>query len=477
MKCSDIKTLSLYADKELAGSLMGQVQRHLQDCPACRKNLFVLTRYKKALSSAEQITESEHFDFEFRQRLDEAIAARKNTPSFERMITRSIAEIREALTPRIPVMVRAAAAFLVIISITSYFYYLQPEELAVMPVRGQAYLYSRAQNRWVEIISAANIRKGDILKTQADAMIDIDAKGKYSIRLKELSQLTVQRPGLAHANRDIYYELNNGKVLVDIYKDLKGASFTIKTGNAAAKALGTKFIVDVSDDDKKTWIGVLEGTVQVRNPALPKSYAKNTVAVEAGQKTEVFPGRQPDLPKRLIQNEWTELEELYQIGRRSKIVLLIKNTPDRTKELLVPCPIYIYDEKPRQIPAALEQAVYKIKEAIDKKDTLVHYESISLLEKSVRENPNPGLDVQLLLFIGSYYEYMGDHKKAIDTFRDVLDKYPKSSMSSMAQLAIGIIYEEKLDDKIAAERAYTQVLEKYPNSLEAIWTEGRLKNK
>ena len=104
----------------------------------------------------------------------------------------------------------------------------------------------------------------------------------------------------------------------------------------------------------------------------------------------------------------------------------------------------------------------------DKKE---HLESIKLLEKIVDEYPNAKYDVQFLLYIGAYYEYISEHEEAIKAFEKVLDKYPDSPLASMAQCAIGIIYKDKLHDPEKARAAFKAVLDRYPNSLEAIWVE------
>ena len=97
-----------------------------------------------------------------------------------------------------------------------------------------------------------------------------------------------------------------------------------------------------------------------------------------------------------------------------------------------------------------------------------------MLEEVVEKHPNPKYDVQFLLYIGAYYEYLSYHEEAIATFEKVLKKYPDSPLASIAQCAIGVIYEEGLKDAERANAAYEQTLQKYPNSLEAIWVEERL---
>ncbi|MCM8790956.1 MAG: tetratricopeptide repeat protein [Candidatus Omnitrophica bacterium] len=70
------------------------------------------------------------------------------------------------------------------------------------------------------------------------------------------------------------------------------------------------------------------------------------------------------------------------------------------------------------------------------------------------------------IFIGAYYERMGEHEKAVKAFQYVVDKYPRSALGSVAQCAIGIIYEEKIHDPVKAKAAYERVISEYPHSPE-----------
>jgi len=196
--------------------------------------------------------------------------------------------------------------------------------------------------------------------------------------------------------------------------------------------------------------------------------------VGAGQKTVMSIGQAPLPPERLMQEEWTKLEELYQIGKKPQVVLLLKNTPDRVMQLLKPCPLYVSDEKPRDIPMVFDDAVRKIEEALKTGDSSKHMEAIRLLEDVVNKHPNPKYCPQLLLYIGSYYRYIGDYSSAIRSFERVVKQYSDSRFASLAQAAIGVIYEENISDTNKARETFRKVLKHYPNTLEAILAEEKL---
>jgi tetratricopeptide (TPR) repeat protein len=175
-----------------------------------------------------------------------------------------------------------------------------------------------------------------------------------------------------------------------------------------------------------------------------------------------------------MESEWAKLDELYQIGKKPQVSLLIKSSSGRVYELLRPCPLYVSDEKPRDIPEVFETAVRKIEEALKTGDISKHLEAIRLLETMVNRYPNPRYNPQFLLYIGSYYEYIGMHQKAIDSFERVVRLYPDSQYASLALAAQGVIYEAKIGDIYLADKTYKKILKDYPNSLEAILAEEKL---
>jgi tetratricopeptide (TPR) repeat protein len=226
-------------------------------------------------------------------------------------------------------------------------------------------------------------------------------------------------------------------------------------------------------------VDVLEGRVAVKSSFRPAGMllARQTVMVGPGQKTEVTEGDIPTPPRRLLEADWRKLEELYQIGRKPQVILLLKNTPDRVRQLLAPCPIYISDNEPRELPRELEEAVKSIGEAINTGETARHIQAIKLLEKMAKDHPHAKYNAQLSLYLGSYYEFLGRHEEAIRTFKDVVARYPESQFAGMAQCAIGIIYEDKLSDPVRAGEVFRAVLKYYPDSLEALWVEEKLSEK
>jgi TolA-binding protein len=289
------------------------------------------------------------------------------------------------------------------------------------------------------------------------------------MRLKSDSEIRLARVSARALPGGTQYELSKGKAFT-YYRKHKGVkkTFAVETPEATATVLGTDFMVTVMPEMNRTYVGVLDGVVRVTGRQLlrPERLEARSVFVEAGEKTTVRLGQLPTEPKRLMEDELMEMEELYGLGTKPQVALLISTGKGRVRELLSVTPLYINTEKPARISKEIEAIAKTFNQAIkagakDKiKDNIRQFEDI------VKSYPNPKYDVQFLLFIGAYYEYINEHGKAIETFQRVVDKYPKSTLASIAQCAIGIIYEEKLNDLEKAKNAYQAVLSNYPKSAE-----------
>lgn len=442
-----------------------------------KKELF--TRFDRVMANIKPIEPTVAFELEFKRRLNEAVAAQLKETALEAFARRAgsaVESLRYALLPPQPVLARVAAACVVMISVGLYIYSAQPQGPLSIAAEGVVLVQGPNETGWKKLALNRAVKVGDVVATGGLSQVDIELSNRYAIRIKENAKIRVAKLAPRYGKGIAQFDLIEGKALVSISEGFKGSKFTVNTKAGTATALGTKFAVDVSKDGPKAKVSVLEGKVEVKGSYKPQRLmlAKETVVLAAGQKTEVTAGSPPLAPQRLLEKEWLGLEELYQIGRKPQVILLIKNRPDRVIQLLAPCPIYVSDEKPREIPELFDEAVLNIAEAVKTKDAAKHLESIKMLEKMLEEHPNPKYDVQFLLYIGAYYEYLLYHEDAIKTFEKVLRRYPDSPLASLAQAAIGVIYEEKLHDINKAREAFKAVLDNYPYSLEAIWVEEKL---
>lgn len=365
----------------------------------------------------------------------------------------------------------ATVAVTLIAAIFSYTYLFSPMYPVVSNMKGTVKIFRSSKNEWVFAqADEVKLYKNDILKTFGDGEADVLVKNVYHIRLKNNSEIKLACASSRLLSGNIKYELAKGRVFAHYNKKHPAdKEFNVETEQAEASALGTDFMVESKPLFNSTWVGVLDGVVKVMGKeeiGIPAS-AINTVLVKPGEKTVVRQGSSPTKPQRLMEDELLELEELYNIGVRPQVAILISTGETRTRELLSVTPLYISSASSGAVPDRIQRIAATISKAIKEGSKEKHAESIKELEELVKKYPNPKYDVQFFLFIGAYYEYLNEHNKAIEAFNKVLANYPQSSLASIARCAIGIIYEEKLDDAVKAKEAYHKVLNSYPNSPEA----------
>jgi TolA-binding protein len=363
-----------------------------------------------------------------------------------------------------------AGAITAAIIVIGYIHFLTPLHPVVFRAKGNVQVYDSQSRSWKDLTEGARARlgKNDLVKTAENGMVDLAVKGVYHLRLEENSMIKLaQTRGRALAG-DIQYDLSRGKVfayyvpqkrysIAGEENDLRKA-FRIKTPEALLSVKGTGFMVEAKKALRRTWVGVLDGAVEVEST--------EAVIVEAGTKTVVQKGKAPAEPARLLKNELLQLEELYRIGEKEQVAVLISTGKTRVRELLSFTPLYISSDKESALSQELARIAALFNMAVEEGGKDEHLRTIKEFEDFITAYPNPKYDVQFLLFIGAYYEYLGEHHKAIGTFRRIISDYPKSKLASLAQCAIGIIYEEGLDSPEDARLAYSQVIANYPESPE-----------
>ncbi len=479
MKCtSNEKILSRYVDNDLPSEMFSTVQTHMDACSRCRDAEGAFRRINAALGSIPKITAPAGFDEELFARLDE-IDASSGAAGVVETVGERVREFIGAVLPA-GATVRVKAAVAGVFMMSAFFvgiYFTQQGTPCVVNVKGAAFIQKSGAGEWNELDKGFVIKKGDVIKTSVFSEVDFSLVSKYSIRLKAGTEVKIN--GLTPKYRSGFSEIEllKGKVLVDIEKGFTGSTLEIITQGAAVRALGTKFAVSNEGADEKTWVGVLEGKVKVLSGEGAKKdrsiSSSGEVLVGAGMKTEFVPGGMPSKPLPLLEKEWRRLSELYMIGKRTRVALLISGGEERVLELLGPCPIFISDEKPRAIPKLLEEAGRLIDLAIKEDDEAMHLRGIEKLQSIVDADLSAEYNLQLLLFIGAYNRYVARYEQAIKAFEKTLELFPGGYFASIADCAIAVVMEEDLHDVKGAMARYRHIETKYSDSPEARFAAAR----
>jgi len=479
MKCKyseDI--LSRYVDGALPGRLLKAVSEHLSKCSRCRLEVEKMAKLNDMLEALPEAVESEHFDFEFNRKLAAAIAEKEKENilvNVLRGIAETVEQAGDLFMPRVPVLVRSAiAAIFIVGAFLTGQYYNETDMPLLTAVKGEVFILNKEDNTWHAADENITLEEGSVIRSAGLSEANIELSSKYHMRLKSDTTIKLARLSPKRRSGKFSVELEKGDILVDIERGFKGSRFQVRTEEARVRALGTKFMV--AQKNKKTWIGVLKGSVKVGpgQKILKLAKAVSDVTVNAGMKTEVPHKELPARPTPLLMKDWEQMKELYMIGEKTRVALFISNDKTRVLGLLSPCAIYITDEKPRKIPAQLEEAAYYIYRAIKENNNILHMKGISKLEEIVKKDRTADYNVQLLLYIGAYYNFLELHSKAIAAFNEVIRDHPDSPLVSLALCAKAYIREKSFNDFSGAKRLYRKIIEEYADSPEAQFAHERL---
>jgi tetratricopeptide (TPR) repeat protein len=228
-------------------------------------------------------------------------------------------------------------------------------------------------------------------------------------------------------------------------------------------------MVNVSDN--RTWLGVLEGKVKLVSKIHPLKDSKGeriATYVASGQKAVTRTYSYPTVPELFSEKEWCTVQELYQLTEAPQIMLLIGTGPDRIDELLRPAPVYIPDIKRGSIPEPIERQLDAIMDTVQAGSGDAIRTATRRLEDALKEYPRSEYSVDILMFIGSHYSFVHNYDDALRIFAKVMEEYPDSAYASLAQCAIATIYQKDLKNIEKAEQTYRELLQAYPDSVDAI---------
>lgn len=312
------------------------------------------------------------------------------------------------------------------------------------------------------------LKVGDRLQTNSASWLVFELEKGYRVKLEPNSEITVQKLKKKWWPGKSVFKLNKGQVLVSIGDQVhRKYPFEVMTPNAFARAMGTQFMVSApSLNSPGSKISVLKGTVKVGSAEADHALGSSAIDVHQGFETSVNTNQSPEKPQALLDRVKRQLEESFQFSQTNRAILLISMSPNRVKELLKPCGIYIRFEHRTPAVIQIEEITKKIIEAQDKKDEVAHLIAVREMENVVMQNKDVE-STSLLLFIGAYYHYLKEYVHAIRLFDEVVNRYPDSSMASLALMAKADILKNSLNDNTASEQIYKQILTSYPDSPES----------
>jgi ferric-dicitrate binding protein FerR (iron transport regulator) len=288
--CNPVRELlPAYIDHELTDEQRGPVESHLSGCSDCRAEVEALRKDERLLRSTigsrltvgNRINEGVWAAIEAEDRAKAAAQpARPATPA------RS-----GGFRVRFPSLARTwgfaggmAALAILLMAVFLRHPALGPMDTQIASLTGTPLWKSADGAEWLPLKIGMVLHSGDSVKTDAGAKVTSEWKDGTRALLGPGGEGSVLHmfPGI---------ELKQGRITAKVTKrQSKEMPFTVRTAQATAQVMGTKFRVDAQPSQQKTAVEVLEGAVYLFNP-------KGSVTVREWSRSEVAQGQAPTTPQ------------------------------------------------------------------------------------------------------------------------------------------------------------------------------------
>ncbi len=470
--------IARYCDGELPEKERDCMREHVARCSACRRECARVEEIRALACSVPRVTVTEGCDRAFSDRLDARLKSQK-TSLYDTLASRM--KDNALLFPfRRPLLAGVTAALL--LAGISFLYLthagVSPPEIAM--VQGQMSMVRSGNGYERALEPGMKLREGDAIHIGPQSQADLMFGNALGMRLKAYSSFIIEKTP-SFFDRRIEVMLERGVCLGSTFGEKNAVQCAIITPISRADITGTAFLVR-SIDERYSVVGVREGSVRVSTLD-----GNNGVTVRGGQQSEVARSGAPS-PTHDITREYARLlYETSYIGKPSSIISRadelqkikgdevvmslvlgdIAYSWNRVRHILEPYGFAINDAAPKEVQDLVAAAVRLSEEGRIEGDTSKIHTSIDMYEKIINDYPNANYNPQFLTFIGTYYSLLEDYESAITSFACVAERYPSSELASIAQCAIGILYEEKIKNAAKAYDAYWAVLSNYPESPEA----------
>lgn len=182
-------------------------------------------------------------------------------------------------------------------------------------VKGQVTFKERANSP--QFLPAGPNRKicaGGAIQTGSDSRAMIMMPGGDEVHISPSSQLVLQDMVKDEdtSKKKVLIHLIYGKIRANVqknsYSNEPDSQFRVKTKTAVAGVRGTQFLTGYDRSTEKSEVVTLEGKVEVGQPTSGFDF-KNSVFVEAGQKTEAIPNSVPNTPQAIPKQELQKIEQ------------------------------------------------------------------------------------------------------------------------------------------------------------------------
>lgn len=279
-----------YIEQKLSSDEAKQVEGHLaSDCSSCQTELAWLTETLNLMATDVWVDAPNRLQASVRQIFREQYSP-KQSPKREGI---SISQwLQNLIAPRRPLVYAAMGLLLVVVVVGLLLqpWSGQPEDTSaeIAAYTGTVEVQSEGSDSWQAADSAEGVSAGDEVRTAADSSAVINYPDQSKTLMAPQTELSILSMSVDEAlgEQVVILEQHLGSTQ-NYVQPLQTANsrFEIRTPAATVTVRGTSFSVDV-EADGRTRVAVSEGVVQVAAQGM-------TVALEAGQSTEVESGSTP----------------------------------------------------------------------------------------------------------------------------------------------------------------------------------------
>lgn len=397
--------------------------------------------YRKIKILYTQMEEPE-LSFDFDLRLERKLARGLERKVEKRLIWRPV------LAPVLAVIV-AGFGFLIAYPI------FQGSPLYASSVYGAVKIFEPSTSTWTPLISGFKFKEGQRLRTEAGGSLDLTLKDKVTLRVKENSEIELQKLFRSRQKGHLVIQQSNGKVLAGLSPKFKGSELSVDTPYGSANAYGTLFLVEVNPAVLATRVMALEGIVELTDlrrtkiqPLPPQTEALLTEA-------QINPAQPIPAARR------AEIEELLSLPVSHKekakgileenLSLLLLASPGRVKEFLENPRIKTQRTFPI-LTETIQHARERIMKADQENQPALYDEAIRDLEEfmEIYLDPNLQFKPHISFFIGATYYSLGRYKEALKSFAQ-LTTLSDPEWRALGHKARALVYERLQEPSSALE--------------------------
>lgn len=476
---SCIFKLSAYLDNELPKIQMDNMQRHVSTCSKCHALIPGFEKTKVILNLIRPVSLSSSYDASFQERLVDLTAqlrAKQGALTVSENISRQVDRFLESLDEWsaqiwVPVPVRVsvtAASLVILIAITV----ANLDTMLPGPqfyAKGQVEWFDEKSKDWDDLDSHKQFKDNSQIRVADNSHSNFSVKDIYGIQLRENSEILIDDIIRTDEDTRTQMQLKSGSLIVKLGDEFKGKEFILEIADLTIVAKGTAYLAQILESGQ-ILIELVSGDLFIQTPDESFTLAENEYF--ALQEDGVINIEALDIVR--IEQIYKELSAIppyidLSVTRINylEVELALTKTEDRAKEFFYPFSIKLLKNDRRLLAPFIDRIS---KNLTDNTPYATVEPLLSILLSDYRDEE---FTAPIALFLASYCLHNRDYENTLKILTSVVH-LNNQEWSSLAQCAIGIIYDDLLGRDNEAKEAFNKILQFHGSSLEVQEAMNRL---